>query len=473
MRVTKRALATAILTAAGLGLGCGGGGGGGKFTTSVPGNTPLGGLTPAQVDQICRDVQSFESQPSVEMDQCRASAYATAALGASLAPTATDADLQEACATAYDACLHPDGGPTGGATCSAPPATCAATVAELTACLNDQAAANREAATTRPACNAVTRAGLEGSSGIGTIGSLPPSCQTYVTKCSGGGDDGAQAFATEYCALVDPCCAAAGLGSQCTGTLAGAALSLQFDAAAATACLDALHARQAGADFCGGLATVHPSWNNDSAVLPECAGVFKPYGGVVGSVGLGDACSDDTDCEAGPTGRSACVFDIFRAGASGGLNEICVGISGTPGDGPCIGTAGVMSGFSGVADPPAAGVFCDRGQGLICSDTTHLCVAAPGLGDPCTGSIECEGAATYCDFNIAACATRHAAGQPCNDAFGVCVDGTYCNRTTSQCTAQGGQGAACSTTFQLPSDCKAGYCGSDGICPSPLTPLCF
>jgi len=104
MRVTKRALATAILTAAGLGLGCGGGGGGGKFTTSVPGNTPLGGLTPAQVDQICRDVQSFESQPSVEMDQCRASAYATAALGASLAPTATDADLQEACATAYDAC---------------------------------------------------------------------------------------------------------------------------------------------------------------------------------------------------------------------------------------------------------------------------------------------------------------------------------------------------------------------------------
>jgi len=268
-------------------------------------------------------------------------------------------------------------------------------------------------------------------------------------------------------------CAAAGLGSQCTGTLAGAALSLQFDAAAATACLDALHARQAGADFCGGLATVHPSWNNDSAVLPECAGVFKPYGGVVGSVGLGDACSDDTDCEAGPTGRSACVFDIFRAGASGGLNEICVGISGTPGDGPCIGTAGVMSGFSGVADPPAAGVFCDRGQGLICSDTTHLCVAAPGLGDPCTGSIECESAATYCDFNIAACATRHAAGQPCNDAFGVCVDGTYCNRTTSQCTAQGGQGAACSTTFQLPSDCKAGYCGSDGICPSPLTPLCF
>jgi len=472
MRVMKRALATVILMAAGLGLGCGGGGGGdGKFNPGVPGSTPLGGLTPAQVDTICHAERSFQAQPSIEMDSCRVTAFLTAAFG-SLDPNATDADLQAACASTYDSCLQTaaDAGAGAGGTCDPPPANCTATVNEFAACINDQAAANHELAAALPACDAVTRAGLtETDGGTGAVGTVPASCQTFASKCSGG-SDAAQMFATEYCALIDPCCTAAGLGSQCAGQLGGAVFDYDFDPAAAATCLDALHARQAGADFCAGLATVSQSWNNDSAVLPECVGVFKKRGG--GTVAPGGTCTDDTDCAPGPTGRSACVFDVFRAGAAGGFAEICVEISPTPGD-ACLGTAASGSGFSGVTTPPADGVFCDRDRGLICDDATLICVAAPVLGDHCTSSIECESASTYCDFDTSSCATKRVAGQSCANYFGQCVDGTYCNRTTSQCTAQGGKGASCSSENVLPSACKAGYCGSDGTCPSPLTPICF
>jgi hypothetical protein len=94
-----------------------------------------------------------------------------------------------------------------------------------------------------------------------------------TAKCSRPSAEAAQTFGTDYCALVEPCCTSQGLTSQGSGTLRGAALGLEFDPAAGTTCLAALHARQAGPDFCGSLATVHPSWNNDSAVIPECLAV--------------------------------------------------------------------------------------------------------------------------------------------------------------------------------------------------------
>lgn len=86
-------------------------------------------------------------------------AFPAAAFLAGLSSTATDADLQSTCASAYDSCLRPDGGAGGGFTCTgAPPANCTTTVAELGACLSDQATATHVAASAVPACSALSRA---------------------------------------------------------------------------------------------------------------------------------------------------------------------------------------------------------------------------------------------------------------------------------------------------------------------------
>jgi hypothetical protein len=223
--------------------GCGGGGGGGTFTTSVPGDKPLGGLTGAEADQLCRDQNKFISESTYQMDMCRISAYLAAAFTATLSTTATDAELRTSCSDTYTQCLNPDpdGGAGAGGTCGAPPPSCTATVAELAACLNDEVAQYHALARQIPECGSLTRAGLVETDGGSTPGltELPASCQTVQSKC-GGPSDAATAFAAQYCALVDPCCAAAGLGSQCAGVVGGAAFSGPFDETAAAACLDAL-----------------------------------------------------------------------------------------------------------------------------------------------------------------------------------------------------------------------------------------
>src|SRR5262249_12658148 len=147
-----------------------------------------------------------------------------------------------------------------------------------------------------------TDAGASGAAGT------PASCQTLQSKCSAGSGD-EQAFAQSYCGFVDPCCTATGATSTCAGRVAGAAYDYDFDATAGAACLTAIESRQAGGDLCGALATVSGSWNNDSAVLPECAGVFTPR--ATGSAAAGAVCSSDADCAPGPTGRSMCLFDFF------------------------------------------------------------------------------------------------------------------------------------------------------------------
>ena len=460
-----------------VGSGCGGDGGE-KFMTSIPGDTPLGSLTPAQNGQLCHDQQAFFSRASIEMDSCRIAAFFSAAFVAGLSSTSTDAELRQICATAYDGCLHPDAGASsgGGGECTPPPATCTATVSELAACLDDEVSATHETASAVPACSAFSRAGLTAADGgmPATGGGQPESCRTLTAKCSGG-SDAAQAFATDYCALVEPCCVSQGLTSQCAGTLLGAALGLDFDAAAGATCLAALHARQAGPDFCGSLATVHPSWNNDSAVIPECLEVFKARAAVgTGTAEPGAVCHQDADCAPGPTGHSACVFDIFRAGAANDGSEICTGISGKPSD-PCVGTF-ASGGYLGSGSGPALGFFCDRSKGLICDSTTQLCVPGAGLGDHCESSIDCDGVVTYCNFNasVQACAPRLTAGQTCaNTDASECSDGTYCHPTTHQCTPQHGFGAACSPVISFPSECLAGFCNITGTCPSSLSPLCF
>src|SRR5215510_10317991 len=94
-------LALMAALVAGLLEGCGGGGSdGGKaatFTTSVPGDRPLGGLSGDELDTLCADGQRFASQSSVRADNCRVAAFLTVAFSAAFTPDATDADLRMTC----------------------------------------------------------------------------------------------------------------------------------------------------------------------------------------------------------------------------------------------------------------------------------------------------------------------------------------------------------------------------------------
>lgn len=454
------------LAVSGLLPGCGGGTGVGPFSTSVPGNKPLGSLTPAEADRLCQDRSKFISESTLEMDACRISAYITTRFQAESMTALTDAELRMSCTDEYGQCATPDPGG-GPVTCDVPPAGCAATVSELVTCINDQTAQFRGIASQLPNCDAVTRAGL-----AATVDTTPPaSCLAYLSKCAGI-PDAANEFAAQYCALVDPCCTAAGVGSQCAGLLAGAAFEGPFDATAAAACLEALRQRQAGPDFCGGLAVVRNVYNS-WAVAPECAAVFATH--QIGSTPPGEVCTADSACAPGPNGGAVCVYDIFR-GTSDFSKKTCVQITATVSDGPCIGTGDATSGsFTGTADAPAQGVFCDKSKGVICDDATHRCVPVHGLGEACQSTVECDDVTQYCNFAVGTptCAARLPIGATCvGMGFGECDGKGYCNDTTKQCTAPKAPGAVCTSSNSIGPECLAGYC-NNGICPSQLGQVCL
>jgi hypothetical protein len=167
--------------------GCGGGGGEGTFTTSVPGDRPLGGLTPGELITFCADGQKFSAQPTVKQDRCRLAAFLGAADVATFSPTATDADLKMACSQVYDNCSSST------PNCPHPPATCTATVAELTTCATATAAQTHDLAGKLPDCGAIDRASINASANVlGTVMDRPASCQPLDMKCSGSssGDGG-------------------------------------------------------------------------------------------------------------------------------------------------------------------------------------------------------------------------------------------------------------------------------------------
>jgi hypothetical protein len=62
-------------------LGCGGGGTSGgpeTFTTSVPADQPLGGLSDDELTQLCADGRQFASDADVQKDNCRLAGYLSA-----------------------------------------------------------------------------------------------------------------------------------------------------------------------------------------------------------------------------------------------------------------------------------------------------------------------------------------------------------------------------------------------------------
>jgi hypothetical protein len=472
MRRSTFGLAVVFVLVWGAGCGSGSGGGAAKFTTSVPGDTKLGDLTDAELATLCADGAKFATDPAHLADNCRLAAFLSTAFTAAFMSGATDASLQMTCSETYGQCLNPsvdagqgafDGG--AGPSCARPAANCAATVAEYSACINDQASQTHAAASAVPACSSITLSSVAPSDG-GTTGpslSQPASCQLVQSKCSGLAD-AAQAFVGQYCALIEPCCTQGGLTSQCTSQVTGAAQGGTFDPNAAASCLAALTTLQGGADYCGGLVVSSGSWS----VIPACAPVFQ----AMGVTAAGQPCNQGSDCAPGPNGGAVCLTS-FVGGEDGGaptLTSTCQQLTGRVGD-ACFGTAafGAIS-----SNPTQTGAICDQSQGVFCDDQTSLCVATRAVGGSCNSYDMCDPVTAYCNLsNANVCAARLPLGATCvGGLFNECAGTAYCDETSKKCVAPGGAGAACSTANANSGQCLSGFCNA-GACTNPLEPLCL
>jgi hypothetical protein len=161
--------------------GSAGGSSGGSFSTNVPGSTPLTSLTPEQQTQLCADVQKYlggSSSPVTDYE-CKSLALATAA------QATTDPAAQAACKAALAGCT-PDASST---TCdvSSEPATCTATVADATTCINDTIAAFAALDAKVPPCDGLTvtqaQTALLALVSNSNAAESPPFCTKYNAEC--------------------------------------------------------------------------------------------------------------------------------------------------------------------------------------------------------------------------------------------------------------------------------------------------
>jgi hypothetical protein len=110
---------------------------------------------------------------------CRIKGSIAAALASS------QSERQPACAQAYDPCAAapPPTASNGGASCTAPPSTCTATVGELQTCLQEMSGAIDGLLAVLPTCEMV--ATTTGSPVAAALTRIPASCQTLNSKCAG------------------------------------------------------------------------------------------------------------------------------------------------------------------------------------------------------------------------------------------------------------------------------------------------
>ncbi len=164
--------------------GCGSNADLGGFSSTIDGKTEIDKLTTAQQQTLCDEVTSFSKTSGLEQDMtellCRYGGILAAALTAP--DGATDAQVRAACQTGYDMCISTQ----SSGTCNvAGAATCTATVAELSACLNDGFESYQAALKATPPCSAITAAAIQSSqSSSSPAPPQPPSCVTYQQKCS-------------------------------------------------------------------------------------------------------------------------------------------------------------------------------------------------------------------------------------------------------------------------------------------------
>jgi hypothetical protein len=275
-----------------------------------------------------------------------------------------------------------------------------------------------------------------------------------VLACSSGGGSASSAsgFGQQYCSLIQPCCAKAGLSgnaSTCEQLISAVTASSNYNAAAGQACINGLQGESSAGTLCTDL-------GND---VGACGQVFAGNGG--GTVAPGGTCSKSTDCASGSGGSATCyTATVFLDGGGTTNSATCIQTQvGKVGDSPCIGTKnGDITFFSWPnGTPPAMAYVCDETQGSTCDSTTKTCAALGTNGQPCTGDMACT-MSDYCAYAAgtsgATCQPRFADGASCASASTGCMTGSYCDASTQKCIAGLPDGTACTTS----ESCQSGSC---------------
>lgn len=285
----------------------------------------------------------------------------------------------------------------------------------------------------------------------GTLGVL------VAVACSSGGSGGTAAtssgFGQQYCGLIAPCCAAAGLstdGTLCNAFAQEAATKGTYDAAAGQDCITGMQAEQGTDALCASL-------GND---VPACARVFGASGGTVQP---GQPCTDDANCAVAPGGGATCfTTDTFVDGGTTQSRTCIQTTAGKAGDSPCIGTVEAsvtIYSWSGDGPPPSQAVLCSLADGVTCSATTQACTALAAVGAACTTTTDCV-AAAYCDFTGSGgtCTARLDDGATCDAAPQGCQTTSFCDPASHTCTPYTAPGAACTTDQECQYGCVNSSC---------------
>ncbi|MEZ4222278.1 MAG: hypothetical protein R3B13_15180 [Polyangiaceae bacterium] len=259
-----------------------------------------------------------------------------------------------------------------------------------------------------------------------------------LTACSSD-DDGISSseFASRYCALFKPCCAAAGFpdtGQQSCKFFFGAAPIR--DKGAAEQCLREYEAQATQPGFCDLTSGTRPE--SCERAFPDSGqsggGSKKP--GEACTWGANDDCAGDATCDTvggADTGKCA-AFVIVGDGAA------CIGVR-----------SGNGSSWSGdaVNDQIA---LCDGDADFYCSNS-NVCKKKSAVGQPCDGYEGCfdDG---YCSSGQ--CVAKLATGSPCPNFSDRCNDAAYCSDTTQQCEPRAADGQSCSTG----DECLSNHCDS-------------
>jgi hypothetical protein len=278
-----------------------------------------------------------------------------------------------------------------------------------------------------------------------------------VVACSSGNDGSpatASGFGQSFCNLIEPCCAAAGLGTTgilCNAFVQSAASKGTYDATNGQACIDGVKAESSSGTFCTLL-------GND---VTACQHVFSKTGA---GVQPGGTCSQDSDCAVAAGGTATCFETTSFGDAGTSTTKTCVQLSaGKAGDGPCIGIVDpqfTLYSWNGQGPPPGQAFTCAIADGVTCSDTTHQCVALADPGQACSSSTDCVTTA-YCPLGSgtgSTCIARLADGASCAAQSSGCQTTSYCDSTSQTCTPFLAPGAACTVDQQCQHGCVNQAC---------------
>jgi len=176
-------------------------------------------------------------------------------------------------------------------------------------------------------------------------------------------------------------------------------------------------------------------------------------GPVRGTALTGQRCYSQTDCAVQGDTCSGTGCNLTCQGTC--LTHACQGDTWCNSNGACSPPLAL-----GAACPFGATNSC--GSTAYCSNTTQVCTALPGSGQPCLSAPSCV-PGFYCPRTGTnpVCTPDPTLGQACNTFSLPCAPGTYCGQTQT-CAAQVADGGTC--TPNLTGECDTGL-----VCNQRLT----